>query len=58
MTQEFVLSEKIRKVKDFEVGLYAYPPEDVKEFIKRLKEIVGYGYHSEIDAIAGEKLIK
>jgi hypothetical protein len=57
------LSDKKRKIRDYEIGLYAYTEEDVKEFIKELKmeftlkKNEDEGIWNIIDKLAGDKLI-
>jgi pyruvate/2-oxoacid:ferredoxin oxidoreductase beta subunit len=37
-TEQFDLSNKKRKIKEGEISLYAFAPEDIKEFIRELKK--------------------
>lgn len=59
MSEEFNLSEKI--ILDIE-GMSGIPTEDVKEFIRRLKEegynktFAGSNFEEIIDKLVGEKL--
>lgn len=58
MTEQFNLSEKIRK--DDESYLWTegvIDMEDVKEFIKLLKEELHGMFDDEINQLAGDKLI-
>ena len=62
MTEEFVLSEKIGFYESGPFGAHAILEEDVKEFIRLLKEHkVGHTIQideDDFDLLAGEKLIK
>lgn len=52
---DFNLSEKSRKITN---KLYVYKHQDVKEFIRRLKEEIGglVGINEVINKLAGDKL--
>ena len=76
MTEEFNLSKRVKEASDSEIeephmakaGFKGYPAiyleEDVKEFIRRLKEMIGRLHESvenvrlyyELDKLAGDKL--
>ena len=68
MNEEFKLSEKVLQFSKDEIPVYN--EEDVKEFIKRLKEYLDYreslgigrytteGIKEEIDKLAGSDLIE
>jgi len=54
MEKEFNLSEQSKRY----LGIWLYSEEDIKEFIKRLKEELAMGYSEEvINKLAGDKLI-
>lgn len=64
MSEEFNLSNKEQDYGHSGVHFYAYPEEDVKEFIKRLKEglvcneeVPCNNMRKLIDKLAGEKLV-
>ena len=70
MTEKFCLSDKIEKMYNYthySKDTFMIDIDEVREFIKELKEeVANYGYidnedvialHSEIDKLAGEKLI-
>jgi hypothetical protein len=67
MTEEFNLSDKEWEHQEMD-GVFCYSKEDVKEFIKRLKDRMGNTtvglnnkylpiFYKEIDELAGDKLI-
>jgi len=58
MEKEFNLSEKIYYASKWISNANVIHEEDIKEFIKRLKEELAMGYSEEvIDKLAGDKLI-
>jgi len=55
--KEFNLSEKIRPIIDSKSNKKYIFEEDVKEFVRRLKEELSHTQDNIIDKLAGDKLI-
>ncbi len=67
MSEEFNLSNKRVQIDEFYINDFHYPEDDVREFIKLLKEELmnscsnkmdGIIIHMKIDKLAGDKLTK